>query len=222
LLPSARSRSSNASRTPCYKRASLESSRPTQTTSPRLASPSTSSQQSAWVCSQRACAIGSRTARQSPSHCPNQKAIQTIQEACPVARPTVLPVTRDLGHLCDEDATPDPDPGPVHEVVHTRAVAHPLATRLVAVGAASRTAPHLTLVRALPLANSNQRETTPLTAHAHPNQNAAAVALRNRYLALHHRSVEHIRVIRLALHHQSVEHIRVIRLARHRHDVESF
>ena len=77
-LPLARKTSSHASRTPCSRTASQESSQQTRMTRQRHVSRSTSLPPSEWVCSQRVCASGSRTRRPSRNHSQSQRATARI------------------------------------------------------------------------------------------------------------------------------------------------
>lgn len=132
--------SSRASRTPSCRTVSLESSLLTQTTRARPASRSTSSPQSAWVCSQRACANGSRTPHQNPSHSPSQKATATIRAASRATLPIPHAATRapaveaghDHAHPHDVAKTPARDLAPRPEEGATLAAQHQTANALPA------------------------------------------------------------------------------------------
>ena len=84
----ARKTSSHASRIPCSRTASQESSQQTRMIRPRHASPSTSLPPSEWVCLQRVCASGSRTRRPNRNHFQSQRATATIHAVYPAIHRT--------------------------------------------------------------------------------------------------------------------------------------
>jgi hypothetical protein len=136
-----------ASRTLCCRTVSPVSSPPTPTTRARLASLSTSSPRLAWVYSQKACANGSRTPRQSPSPSPSQKATATTHAASPATPHTPPAATRapaveaglDHAHPHGAAKTPARDLAPRLEAEATLAALHQTGSASLARVAQGRT-----------------------------------------------------------------------------------